>query len=443
MNASTEGLADEASVDDPSADPSMPPTPQTAQGPGPLPPPWDRIFSLGTRIFVWALIFGILYVLRPFFLLVFLTFVFAYILEHGVQGLAHRIANRPARVVLVALVFLGTLITLGVALAPAFQQQARKLAAEYPQYLAKIDTELDRTREQYTVAGNVLPEDLKAIDLIEHLLGFVSTDDVSPEPKRPDETGDMVKFDPDQAGPPVPYPLVSPQFTELRQQKSRESMSDAVDLLKEIASPILGVGSAFLLSLLFSFLIVLDLPKLSRSVVGLANTKVGFIYTEAADNIRDFGRMLGRALEAQLLIALCNTALTALGLWFLGLHANLVFISTIVFFCSFIPVAGVFLSSAPICLEALSQEGFGLMLAAVAMILIVHFIEAYFLNPKIFGHKLHMNAVLVLIVLTIAGKLVGVWGLILGLPIVNYLFGHAIRYRESRQAEVAQEAEPA
>ncbi|MGA0867737.1 MAG: AI-2E family transporter, partial [Planctomycetota bacterium] len=126
----------------------MAPTPQTAQGPGPLPPPWDRIFSLGTRVFVWALIFGILYVLRPFFLLVFLTFVFAYILEHGVQGLAHRIANRPARVVLVALVFLGTLITLGVALAPAFQQQARKLAAEYPQYLAKIDTELDRTREQ-------------------------------------------------------------------------------------------------------------------------------------------------------------------------------------------------------------------------------------------------------------------------------------------------------
>ncbi|MDA1222341.1 MAG: AI-2E family transporter, partial [Planctomycetota bacterium] len=168
------------------------------------------------------------------------------------------------------------------------------------------------------------------------------------------------------------------------------------------------------------------------------NTKVGFIYTEAADNIRDFGRMLGRALEAQLLIALCNTALTALGLWFLGLTANLVFISTIVFFCSFIPVAGVFLSSAPICLEALSQEGFGLMLAAVAMILIVHFIEAYFLNPKIFGHKLHMNAVLVLIVLTIAGKLVGVWGLILGLPIVNYLFGHAIRYRESRQQALQQ-----
>jgi predicted PurR-regulated permease PerM len=419
---------------------STDPTPQTAQSPGPLPPPWDRIFSLGTRIFVWALIFGTLYVLRPFFLLVFLTFVFAYILEHGVQGMRHRIGNRPARVVLVTVVFLGTLVTLGIALAPAFQQQAKKLAAEYPEYLAKIDGELGKARERYSWARSVLPEDLHAVDLIEHLLGFVSKDEPEADPAA-EPMRDMVTFDPNVAGPPVPYSLVTPQVTEMRQQRSRENLTEAVDLLREIASPILGVGSAFLLSLLFSFLIVLDLPRLSRSVLGLERTKVGFIYTEVADNIRDLGLMLGRALEAQLLIALCNTVLTALGMWILGLTANLVFLSTIVFFCSFIPVAGVFISSAPICLEALSQEGFGLMLAAVVMILIIHFIEAYFLNPKIFGHHLHMNAVLVLIVLTIAGKLFGVWGLILGLPVVNYVFGHAIRYRQAR-AEVPVQLPP-
>ena len=63
------------------------------------------------------------------------------------------------------------------------------------------------------------------------------------------------------------------------------------------------------------------------------------------------------------------------------------------------------------------------MLLAILMITIIHFIEAYFLNPKIFGHHLHMNPVLVLIVLTIGGKLFGVWGLVIGLPVVNYVFG--------------------
>lgn len=404
----------------------------TPATPGPLPPPWDRIFSLGTRIFVWGLIFAILYVLRPFFLLVFLTFVFAYILEHGVHGLQHRIKNRPFRVVLVTAVFLGTLITLGVALAPAFQQQATKLAAEYPDYLAKIDDELVKTRTTHAWTKNFLPEDLRAVDLIEHMLGFVSREPTDAATRGAGTLPPTVSFDPNQTGPPVPYPLVTPQVNALRQEQSRENLTEAVDLLREIASPILGVGSAFLLSLLFSFLIVLDLPRLSRAVKGLAGTKVGFIFDEVADNIRDFGLMLGRALEAQLLIAICNTVLTALGMWILGLTANLVFLSTIVFFCSFIPVAGVFISSVPISLEALSQEGFALMLAAIGMILIIHFIEAYFLNPKIFGHHLHMNAVLVLIVLTIAGKLFGVWGLILGLPVVNYVFGHAIRYKQSR-----------
>ena len=47
--------------------------------PRPLPPPWDRIFPLATRIFVWGLLAGVLYLLRSFFLLIFLTLVFAYI----------------------------------------------------------------------------------------------------------------------------------------------------------------------------------------------------------------------------------------------------------------------------------------------------------------------------------------------------------------------------
>ena len=90
-----------------------------------LPPPWDRIFSLATRTFVWALLIAVLYILRPFLLLVFLTFVFAYIQAHGVEGLAHRIKNRALRVVIVGLVFLGTLFATGFTLLPQVQEQAK------------------------------------------------------------------------------------------------------------------------------------------------------------------------------------------------------------------------------------------------------------------------------------------------------------------------------
>ena len=67
---------------------------------------------------MWALLIAVLYILRPFLLLVFLTFVFAYIQAHGVEGLAHRIKSRPLRVFTVGLVFLGTLFATGFTLLP-------------------------------------------------------------------------------------------------------------------------------------------------------------------------------------------------------------------------------------------------------------------------------------------------------------------------------------
>jgi len=356
----------------------------------PLPPPWDRIFSLGSRAFVWGLLAGIIYLLRPFFLLVFLTFVFAYVLEHGVQGLAHRISSRAQRVVLVSIVFIGTLSTLGVFVTPHIEEQGRELLQSYPSYLQAFDRLIKEPLKDSLPAGAVY-EGTTEDYLNTYLFGI--TDE--------------------------------PVGTE------RDPTTTALEFFASVGGSILGITSSFLLSLLFSFLIVLDLPKLSRGVQGLAKTKLGFIYEEAAETVYSFGLVLGRALEAQLVIAILNTILTSIGLYFLGLTSNLVFLASIVFFCSFIPVAGVFLSSTPICLEALSQDGLQLMLLAMALILIIHLIEAYVLNPRIFGHHLRMNAVMVLIVLTIGGKLFGVWGLVLGLPIVNYIFGYAIRYKKS------------
>jgi predicted PurR-regulated permease PerM len=383
-----------------------------------LPPPWDRIFSLSSRVFVWGLLFAIIYILRPFSLLLFLTFVFAYILEHGVQGLKHRVPSRTARVLLVTVVFLGTLTTAGIFLATPLQQQASKLAQNYPTYINAIDREIADARESSETVQAMIPEGVSADELVNNLLGLVEDDGEAygvSEPRNDQDQSSLPDSSGDGPAPPEPDP---------------QRIQQALERLKNIATPILGIGSAFLLSLLFSFLIVLDLPKLSRGVSGLAKTKLGFIYDEAAENIHDFGVMVGRALEAQLLIAICNMALTAIGLYFLGLTTNIVFLSTIVFFCSFIPVAGVFISSLPICIEALSNGGVQLTLIAIGIILAIHTIETYVLNPRIFGHHLRMNAVLVLIVLTIAGKLFGIWGLVLGLPMVNYFFGHAIRYRK-------------
>jgi predicted PurR-regulated permease PerM len=419
-----------------------------------LPPPWDRIFSLTTRTFVWAMLCATLYLLRPFILLIFLTFVFAYVQAHGVDGLAHRIKNRPLRVVIVGLVFLGTLFATGFTLVPQVQEQANQFLGNRERYVAEADKELNKFLLQYPSIYSALA---RHKDLPDPRVAF-GPNKPGERPRLPAPTaGDKDGKDGEKGdekpqeqrqqtepkkpeGPstaastePQPQPQAQPQLALVRDLIASAGDSFAENPL-EIGQSVLGYASSFLLSLLFSFLIVLDLNKITRGVTGLAHTRIGFIYDEVADNIAGFGRVLGRALEAQLFIAVCNTILTAIGIWIMGLP-NLLVLSAIVFLFSFIPVVGTFISSTPICLLALQSGGVSSMLLVILLIVLIHMLETYVLNPQIYGHHMHMNPVLVLIVLTISGKLFGIWGLILGIPIANYVFRHAIRRPEERPVE--------
>ena len=428
-----------------------------------LPPPWDRIFRLATRTFVWGLLIGVLYVLRPFLLLVFLTFVFAYIQAHGVDGLQHRIRNRPLRVVIVGLVVLGTLLATGFTLVPQIQAQAKEFLQNKDKYLAEADEEVDKFLRQYpSIYDGMQKHTTSTFDPSEFTKPPATAGDGADADKG--ATGDSGKAAGQEPGAggelpkpqgqgeaPAPGQPAGPgkdggkdAAAEVQSPKTGKLtlVRDFIGTLTEslAKNPLslvqsgLGYASSFLLSLLFSFLIVLDLKKLQRGVQGLSNTKVGFIYDEVADNIAGFGRVLGRALEAQLAIALVNTILTALGIWMMGLD-NILVLSAIVFFCSFIPVAGTFISTTPIALVALQSDGMGALVLVIILICVIHAIETYVLNPQIYGHHMHMNPVLVLIVLTIGGQLFGVWGLLLGIPIVNYVFRHAIRRPEERPTE--------
>jgi predicted PurR-regulated permease PerM len=91
----------------------------------------------------------------------------------------------------------------------------------------------------------------------------------------------------------------------------------------------------------------------------------------------------------------------------------------------------VFVSSVPICLAALTESGISLMLWAILLITIIHAIEAYILNPRIYGAYLRINPVVVLAVLVIGHHLFGIWGMILGVPVLNYVIQVIERKRQA------------
>ncbi|MCS5627075.1 MAG: AI-2E family transporter [Planctomycetes bacterium] len=195
------------------------------------------------------------------------------------------------------------------------------------------------------------------------------------------------------------------------------------DVVKQSFYIAVGLG----LSLLLSFFIVFDLTKMRRGVRRLQSSRVKDFYLEIAPGLISFGRLIGRAFQAQAVIAFFNTVLTFLLIRILGID-NPLFLCVIVFFCSFIPVLGVVLSSIPIALIAIAQPDGGVWLAflAVVGILLIHLVEAWILNPKILGDMLHLHPVMVLAILAIGEHFFGVWGLLLGVPVIVYILRFVI-----------------
>jgi predicted PurR-regulated permease PerM len=194
-----------------------------------------------------------------------------------------------------------------------------------------------------------------------------------------------------------------------------------------------------LLALLFSYLILVDLNRIKAGIGRLRTSRVGDFYEEAAPPIARFGMLLGRAIEAQAAIAVVNTVLTLFGLWLLDIPL-VAMLSVIVFVCSFVPVLGVLISTTPIVLVALNTGGPGLSLAAIGLVIVIHAVEAYLLNPIIYGRHLKLNPVLTLIILYVGYHAFGLWGMLLGVPVARYFIHDVLGVPFRERGRVAPKA---
>ncbi|MGH7150861.1 MAG: AI-2E family transporter [Planctomycetota bacterium] len=339
--------------------------------------PW----SLLRRALIWAVFFGILYLLRSFFPILLLTFVFSYAAGRTLTALQRRFPKGHRRP-LVAAVFLGgiaSLVGLGFLLGPHIREEQATFSTRFPQMMESFARSIEEWGAEHPKIF-ALVEDPKV--LAEKVRNFEITDLRRHETEEEKPMGILARLGP----------------------------------LTDVAEIAFKIASTLLFSLLFSFLIVLDLPRLREEVEAIRASRIGWLYEEVRGTVVEFGAILGRTIESQAVIAMANTLLTYVGLTILGIPSKFL-LSTIVFLCSFIPVLGVFISTTPIGLVALSTGGFVLVLECVAMVTLVHMVEAYILNPRITGSFVHLNPVFVLAVLFIGEHLFGIWGLILGVPV--------------------------
>ncbi|MDN6218048.1 MAG: AI-2E family transporter, partial [Enterococcus sp.] len=150
-----------------------------------------------------------------------------------------------------------------------------------------------------------------------------------------------------------------------------------------------------------------------------------------------FVNTFGVVLEVQLLIAIVNTVITTIGLGFIG-FTQLPTLAIMIFFLSLIPVAGVIFSCIPLTLIAYSTGGIQTVIYVLILIVIVHCVEAYILNPKFMSSRTKLPIFYTFVILLVSEKFLGVWGLIVGIPIFNFfleILGVKIATKKTKKTE--------
>ena len=116
-----------------------------------------------------------------------------------------------------------------------------------------------------------------------------------------------------------------------------------------------------------------------------------------------------------LVTSICAAIYAFVWLTVFGVPAALL-LAVVAFFCDFIPVLGFFISCLPAAAMAATRST-TIVFAVIALYLAYHFIENYFIGPRVYGERLRLSNVAVLMAFAVGAELGGVLGALLALPI--------------------------
>jgi len=211
----------------------------------------------------------------------------------------------------------------------------------------------------------------------------------------------------------------------------------AIDFAKAVVKALYHI----VLVLMITAFLCIDRPRI-----------VAFLHSVPPDRHREtwqrltvyLDRGLAGVIRGQLMICLVNGILTWIGLQLLGVRYSLLlgFVAGVL---SLIPIFGTILSTMPILLIAWTFNGIEKGILSLVWILLIHFLEANFLNPKIMGSASKIHPVVVIFALIAGEYAYGIAGALLAVPaasLVQSCFRFFVLDRQLEKGDVDLEPEP-
>jgi len=136
---------------------------------------------------------------------------------------------------------------------------------------------------------------------------------------------------------------------------------------------------------------------------------------------KDVEGVLQGYISGLLIVTIIITVMNTVGLLILGIE-HAIFFGVISGILTVIPYVGIFIGATlPAIFALLTKDSVWYAVGVVAIFSFVQFLEGNFITPRITGSKVSINALAAIVALLIGGKILGIAGMILAVPITGVL----------------------
>lgn len=175
---------------------------------------------------------------------------------------------------------------------------------------------------------------------------------------------------------------------------------------------VLGALAAFVLASILVLYLLIEAAQTYRWVRGFLPAELRPRFDRTASEARD---VASAYIVANFVTSVLAGFYAFAWLAVLGIPAALV-LAVLAFVCDFIPIVGFFLSCVPAMVMAATKSD-ALALAMIPIYVAYHVIENYLIGPRIYGGRLQLSKVAVLVAFAVGAELGGVIGALLAMPI--------------------------
>jgi len=178
----------------------------------------------------------------------------------------------------------------------------------------------------------------------------------------------------------------------------------------------LDIFFAFVLSLLF----MIEQDQLVNFVRKIETSKISFIYKYYKHLGKKFLNSFGKIMEVQAILSIINSVFASIAFAFIGFD-NVLGLGFMLFMLGLIPIAGLLIALVPLLIIAFNIGGVTKVIYVLAILGILHLLEGYILKPKLMSMSVNLPVFFVFVVLIFSEHYMGVWGLIIGIPLFVFL----------------------